>query len=84
MKELTKVNPNRKDKVTEGQMEITDHKEEHQEIVNHQTWLTQPPGWNKETKCLTELTQVYLPENGGSDTAFCHSNSFLTPCTGLF
>lgn len=65
-------------------MEIVDHKKEHQEIFNNQTWLTQPPGWNKEAECLTELTQVYLPENGDSDIAFCHSNSFLTPCKGLF
>lgn len=55
IKYLTKVNIKREDKVTEGQMETTDHKEEYQEIFNHQIWLTQPPSWNNKVEYLTEL-----------------------------
>lgn len=40
LKYLTTLNTKREDKVTEGQTEITDHKEEYQEIFNHQIWLT--------------------------------------------
>ena len=56
IKYLTKVNSKREDKVTEGKMEITDHKEEYQEIFNHQIWLTQLPSWNNKAECLTALT----------------------------
>lgn len=56
IKYLTKVNNKREDKVTERQMEITDHKEEYQEIFNHQIWLTQPPSQTNKAECLTELT----------------------------
>lgn len=54
--------------MTERKMEVTDHKEEHQETFNHHIWLTQPPSWNHKVECLTELTQIYLFYNRNSAT----------------
>lgn len=49
--------------MTERKMEISDHKEEHQETFNHHIWLTQPPSWNNKV-----LTQMYLFYNRNSVT----------------
>lgn len=49
-------------------MEFTDHKEEYQQVFNHPIWLTQPPSWNKQAECLTELAEIDFFYSGNSGT----------------
>lgn len=72
-----KINGKREDKVTEGKIKITDHKEENP-IFNHEIWpgLKQLHSWNKAAEAFDKINMDFFNfYNRDCDTTFCHSNS---------